>query len=90
MRVGVIGLGRAGRVHLEAWRAVPGAEVVAVVDPSPAVVNAARMEGLRATADTSELLATRGIDAVSICAPPMHHAALTIAALEHGLHVLCE
>jgi predicted dehydrogenase len=91
IRVGVIGLGRAGRVHLEAWRAVPGAEVVAVADPSPAVVNAARLEGFRATADTRELLATQGgLDAVSICTPPAHHASLAIAALEHGLHVLCE
>ena len=90
IRVGVIGLGRAGRVHLEAWRAVPGAEVVAVADASPTVVNAARVEGLHATAPTRELLATQGLDAVSICAPPVHHAALTIAALEHGLHVLCE
>jgi predicted dehydrogenase len=90
MRVGVIGLGRAGRVHLEAWRAVPGAQVVAVADPSPSVVSAARIEGLRATPDARELLATQGLHAVSICAPPVHHAALAIAALEHGLHVLCE
>ena len=90
IRVGVIGLGRAGRVHLEAWRAVPGAEVVAVADPSPAVASAARVEGLRATADTRELLRMQGLHAVSICAPPVHHAALAIAALEHGLHVLCE
>jgi predicted dehydrogenase len=90
IRVGVIGLGRAGRVHLEAWRAVSGAEVVAVADPSPAVVSAARVDGIRAMADTRELLATPGLHAVSICAPPVHHAALAIAALEHGLHVLCE
>jgi hypothetical protein len=27
LRVGVIGLGRAGRVHLDAWRVVPGVRV---------------------------------------------------------------
>ena len=36
MRIGIIGLGRAGSVHLQAWPHVEGAEVVAVCDPSPA------------------------------------------------------
>jgi len=89
-RVGVIGLGRAGRVHLDAWRALPEVEVVAVADPSPGVVQAARAEGLAVTTATRELLGMSGLDAVSICAPPVHHAPLAIAALERGLHVLCE
>ncbi len=90
MRVGVIGLGRAGRVHLEAWRALPDVEIVAVADPSPGVVEAARAEGLYATPATRELLGMPGLDAVSICAPPVHHTPLAIAALDRGLHVLCE
>src|SRR5262249_45886167 len=84
-RVGVIGLGRAGRVHLDAWRALPEVEVVAVADPSPDVVKAARAEGLAVTTATRELLGMSGLDAVSICAPPVHHAPLAIAALERGL-----
>ena len=90
MRIGIIGFGRAGRVHLAAWRAVRGVEVAAVSDPSPAVVAAARAEGLHAVADSCELLAMPELDAVSICAPPVEHAPLAIAALQHGLHVLCE
>jgi predicted dehydrogenase len=90
LRVGVVGLGRAGRIHLDAWRAVPGVRVVAVCDPAPAVVAAARAEGLHAVADASELFATVPLDAVSIAAPPAQHAPLAIAALESGLEVLCE
>lgn len=90
MRIGIIGFGRAGRVHLEAWRAVPGVEIAAVSDPSPAIVAAARAEGLHAVAGSSELLGMPGLDAVSICAPPVEHAPLAIAALEQGLDVLCE
>ena len=90
MRIGIIGFGRAGRVHLEAWRAVPGVEIAAVSDPSPAIVAAARAEGLHAVAASSELLGMPGLDAVSICAPPVEHAPLAIAALEQGLDVLCE
>ncbi len=90
MRVGIIGLGRAGRVHLEAWRAVPRVEIAAVSDASADVLAAARGEGLHAVADAAELLAMPGLDAVSVCLPPVHHAPVAIAALEGGLHVLCE
>jgi predicted dehydrogenase len=90
LRVGVVGLGRAGRVHLNAWRAVPGVHVAAVCDPLPDAVTTARAEGLLALTDPGELFADGGLDAVSIAAPPAQHAPLAIAALERGLHVLCE
>jgi len=90
MQIGIIGFGRAGRVHLEAWRAVPGVEIAAVCDPSPASIAAARAEGLEAVTDSRELLAMPALDAVSICAPAAEHAPLAIAALGQGLHVLCE
>src|SRR5262249_11486906 len=59
-------------------------------DPCRAVVAAARAEGLHAVADSCGLLALPELDAVSICAPPVEHAPLAIAALQNGLHVLCE
>ena len=90
VRVGIVGFGRAGRVHLEAWRAVPGVEVAAVSDQSAAIVAGARAEGLHAVGNSRELFSMPGLDAVSICAPPVEHARLTIAALTQGLHALCE
>jgi len=90
LRVGVVGLGRAGRIHLDAWRAVPGVRVVGACDPASALLRAARAEGLYAVADPNELFATMPLDAVSIAAPPAQHASLAIAALERGLDVLCE
>jgi predicted dehydrogenase len=90
MRVGIIGLGRAGTVHLEGWRAVRDAEIPAVSDPSPAVRRKARAAGLRVYADPLEMIAAESMDAVSICTPPATHANLAAACLERGLHVLCE
>jgi predicted dehydrogenase len=90
MRVGIVGLGRAGRVHLEAWRSVPGVQVAAVCDPSPAVVAGAGANGLLAFRDPDVMWRTVPLDAVSIAAPPASHAPLAIAALERGLDVLCE
>ncbi|HLK10821.1 MAG TPA: Gfo/Idh/MocA family oxidoreductase [Candidatus Binatia bacterium] len=90
MRVGIIGLGRAGRVHLDAWRAVPRAEVAAICDPVPAVRRSARAEGLAAYAEPAEMLERAPLDAVSICSPPAFHAPIALACFGRGLDVLCE
>ena len=49
MRIGIIGLGLAGRVHLDGWRATPDSEIVAIVDPSSDARTWARDAGLKAT-----------------------------------------
>ena len=90
LRVGVIGLGRAGRVHLDAWRAVGGVAVTALCDPSEPVRQWARSAGLPVFAEVEEMLARVPLDAVSICTPPATHAPVAIACLERGLDVLCE
>jgi predicted dehydrogenase len=90
MRIGIIGLGRAGLVHLKAWQGVAGATIASVADPSPTARRTARAAGLRTYADPFTLIARERLDAVSICTPPTNHAALAVACLERGLHVLCE
>ena len=90
MRVGIIGLGRAGQIHLEAWKSAHGATVGAVADRSADVRRRARQSGFRAYADPLEMMAEEVLDAVSICTPPASHAPVAMACLEHGLDVLCE
>lgn len=92
MQVGLIGLGRAGRVHYDAWRAIEGdgTRLVAVCDPTPAVRRWARSEGLRSYADPLEMIGREKLDAVSIASPPLYHAPTAIACLRAGLDVLCE
>src|SRR5262249_38887591 len=90
MRIGIIGLGRAGKVHLEAWQAVSNIDVIAVSDRSQEIRRWAREAGLAAYANPLDLLARVPLDAVSICAPPAYHTALAVACLERGLDVLCE
>jgi predicted dehydrogenase len=90
MRVGIVGLGRAGRIHLQAWETVPDAKVGAIADRSVEVRRWARQVGLRAYADPLEMIAEEPLDAVSICTPPASHAPVAIACLERGLDVLCE
>lgn len=90
MRVGIVGIGRAGNVHLEAWRLVPGAEVVAACDPSPMARNGAAEAGLHTYSELADMLEGEQLDAVIICAPPADHADLATACVHHGLDVLCE
>ena len=90
MRIGIIGLGRAGTVHLDAWRHVDGAEVVAVCDPSTTARKRARELGIRAYADPTVMLEAAKLDGVTIATPPADHAEIAIACLDRGLHVLCE
>lgn len=90
MRVGIVGLGRAGTVHLDAWREVADVEVVAASDPAPEIRQRAETSGLRAYSDLTVMLQHENLDAVSVCTPPADHYSATMSCLEHGLHVLCE
>lgn len=93
LQVGIIGLGGIARDrHLPAWNHVPFAEVAALADISPEAVK--RAAALRPAAsqftDWRELVAVPGLDAIDICTPTALHAEMTEAALNAGLHVLCE
>lgn len=92
VRIGVIGVGFIGKVHLAALAQVPEAEVVAIADIEPVrLAKEAKEFGIKDTyADYRDLLARADIDAVTVATPNDQHAPLTIAALEAGKHVLCE
>jgi predicted dehydrogenase len=102
IRVGVIGLGFMGGVHLRNWQAMDDVEVVAVCDAVPPVAgsvkegnldvagDALNLEGIAIYTDASEMLAAESLDAVSIALPTHLHRAVSVLALEAGVHVLCE
>ncbi len=92
LKVGVVGAG-IGRFHLAGYRTLPDdVEVVALCD-----TNEARLKEIggahnvpRYFTDYKKLFASGEIEAVSVCLPNSLHAPVSIAALEAGLHVLCE
>ena len=92
LRVGVIGLGWAGRQHLEAYQGIEGVQVVGLAGKEAdllAELGAAhRVPAL--FEGWEELIALPGLDAVSVAVPTFLHAPITIAALDKGLHVLSE
>jgi UDP-N-acetylglucosamine 3-dehydrogenase len=91
MRVGVIGVGNMGRHHARIWSEVGiGVELVATCDANLAAAVSASHSRARVYVDYEEMLDIDQLDAVSICVPTGQHAAVTLAALERGCHVLVE
>jgi myo-inositol 2-dehydrogenase/D-chiro-inositol 1-dehydrogenase len=90
LRVGILGAGLIGGVHVEAYAMTPGTTVVAVADPVEAKAQRlAAGAGAAVVADLEGML-DLGVDVVSVCTPPSTHADIAVAALESGAHVLCE
>jgi predicted dehydrogenase len=89
VRIAVIGVGHLGRHHARILSALPGVELVAVVD-----TNRARAEEVAAANrtqprfDARELLGC--VDAVTIAVPTDQHAAVALPFLDAGVPALVE
>ncbi|WP_257666861.1 inositol 2-dehydrogenase [Parapedobacter tibetensis] len=86
LKIGLIGLGRIGKIHYNNIRQqIPEAEVVAVSDVSNDY-SQCDVAGI----DADELIAHSGIDAVVICSPTDTHASYIEQCARAGKHVFCE
>jgi myo-inositol 2-dehydrogenase / D-chiro-inositol 1-dehydrogenase len=92
LRIGVIGVGRIGRMHAELLaRRIPGVAVTRVQDAHHDSARAvADTLGIAAAGDVDELLGAPDVDAVAICTPTDTHADLIVAAAQAGKAVFCE
>ena len=92
-RIGIIGCGWAGDRHANALAALKSrAELCAVTDVDSDIAQgcAKRYNVSHWTTDYQEVLSPEILDAVVIALPHHLHAAVTIEAVEAGLHVLVE
>ena len=89
VRVGVVGCGFFGGMHIEVLRDLRGVELVAVSDEREAALAPYAADGIRTTTDYRRLL-DLDIDAVHICVPDARHTAVLKAAVAADKHILVE
>ena len=93
VRIGVIGAGRIGKIHIEnlVYR-VPDATVVAVADVDVENTKkwAAKYGITKVLAEPKELINDPKIDGVVICSPTDTHAEYVIEAARVGKQIFCE
>jgi predicted dehydrogenase len=93
VRIGLIGTSWfADLYHLPILKSHPRAELVAICgrDPARAREMATKFAIPAVFADYRAMLEQAGLDAVVIATPDDQHYPMTMAALDAGLHVLCE
>lgn len=91
MRIGIVGCGDMGHQHAGAWTRSGHAVVAAVFDPDHSRASAMADAHQADTCPSWQALTARAdIDVVSVCTPAVDHAPVSLAAIAHGHHVLCE
>lgn len=92
IRVGLVGYGAWGRMHVGGIARSPGLSLAAVLcgSDASASVAAADLPGITVYRDLEALLRDRAVDLVDIVAPNHLHAGMAVAALKAGKHVLVE
>ena len=93
VNIGVIGVGRIGRLHTRNLKyQVPGTKVLAVADifEESAREVASQLEIPIAEKDYRTLLENKNIDAVVICSSTDTHAQIISEAAQAGKHIFCE
>ena len=89
-KVGVIGLGWMGKVHLRNYSEMHGVQIMGVVDTDQAALDevAARF-GVPTFTSLDDLLA-KGLDAVSVCVPTSLHHQVGLQVIASGAALLIE
>lgn len=92
VKVGIIGCGSIAQLrHLPEYKMNKEVEIVAVCDINEQrAIEVSKQYGAKVYKNYEELLASETVDAVSVCTPNYLHAPISIAALNKGVHVLCE
>lgn len=92
LKIGVIGLGRIGQIHLSnLLYHTPEAEVVMVSDISVGAHVFAHNLGIKNTSTNAyDVINHPEVEAIVICSPTPFHVPYSVAAAKLGKHVFCE
>ena len=91
MRIAVIGLGGAGRIHTSQVNSTEKGELACVCDIAPSVAQrTGERAKVKAYTSAEEMLEKEELDGVVIATPPKSHYPLAKMAAEKGVHVFVE
>lgn len=91
-KIGIIGAGNIASVHMECYQKNPNVKIEAICDINPdRLQEFGDKYGIeKRFSSVEEMLANCQLDAADVCVWNCNHAKCAIAALNAGLHVLCE
>ena len=91
VKLGIVGLGNMGKVHVRHVMDLPNTELVAVCETNGDKLQAANVDAsVTSFKDYQQMLDSVEIDGVIIATPHYEHPDMSIAAFERGIHVLVE
>ena len=90
LKVGVIGLGWMGKVHLRNYSEMHGVEIMGVVDTDQATLDEGSARFGVATFTNLDDLLAKGLDAVSVCVPTSLHHPVGLKVIASGAALLIE
>ena len=89
LKIGVLGVGHLGKIHLKCIQQTKCYELVGFFDTDDAAAEkVAKTQGIRRFKDLEELL--QAVDVVDIVTPTLTHFELAIQAIQEGKHVFIE
>ena len=89
INVGIVGVGRIGKLHINNLMQIPSVNIVAITDPFMDVDWASSRE-LKIVPNAQAIFSDPKIDAVFILSPSTLHAEQIIQAAKAGKHIFCE
>lgn len=91
MRIGVIGAGRMGRMHLQSLSALPEVKIAAVCDSDRSKAESAALPyGAGAHINPRTMVESERLDAVFVCLPPFARGEAECLAARAGVHLFAE
>lgn len=89
LKIGIVGLGGMGTVHLSNYAHIDQAKVVAVCDPYLTSEKAKELN-VNLYTDITTMISSEKLDVVDVCTPTFLHKPSVIEALHSNVHVICE